>query len=93
MSDTLNQELLQLRDDVAAQGTVIASATAAFRGLVAQLAAAEANAKTAGATDEQLASLSAMRQTLEANTAALAAAIPANTASANEPSQPTTTTA
>lgn len=85
MSDTFNAELSHLRDDVAAQGTVIASATAAFRGLAAQLAAAEASAKSAGATDAQIFGVSAVRQTLEANTASLAAAIPANTPAATEP--------
>lgn len=84
MSETFNAELSRLRDDVAAQGTVIASATAAFRGLAAQLVAAEANAKSAGATDAQMFSVAAVRQTLEANTASLAAAIPANTPSATE---------
>lgn len=87
MSDTFDRELTQLRDDVAAQSTVIASATAAFRGLAAQLAAAEASAKSAGATDAQIADVSAVRQTLETNTASLAAAIPANTPSATDPTQ------
>lgn len=82
MSETFNAELSHLRDDVAAQSTVIASATAAFRGLAAQLAAAEASAKSAGATDAQIFSVSAVRQTLEANTASLAAAVPANTPAA-----------
>lgn len=92
MSDSFNAELSNLRDDVAAQGTVIASATAAFRGLAAQLAAAEASAKSAGATDAQIFGVSAVRQTLEANTASLAAAIPANTPAATEPTtgMPTT---
>ena len=79
MSDTISSELSRLRDDVAAQGTIIASATAAFRGLAAQLAAAEASARDAGATDAQVAGVAAVRQTLETNTASLAAAIPANT--------------
>ncbi len=87
MSETFDRELTQLRDDVAAQSTVIASATAAFHGLAAQLVAAEASAKSAGATDAQIAGVSAVRQTLETNTAALAAAIPANT-SAAEPTPP-----
>ncbi|MDT7951624.1 MAG: hypothetical protein RQ966_08980 [Acetobacteraceae bacterium] len=85
MSETFTHEITQLRDDVAAQSTVIASATAAFHGLVAQLTAAEASAKSAGATDAQIASVSAVRQMLETNTAALAAAIPANTPAANAP--------
>lgn len=85
MSDAFNAELSRLRDDVAAQSTVIASATAAFRGLAAQLAAAEASAKSAGATDAQIFGVSAMRQTLEANTASLAAAIPVNTPASTEP--------
>lgn len=88
MSETFDRELTQLRDDVAAQGTVIASATAAFNGLVAQLTAAETSARNAGATDAQVAGVSSVRQTLEANTAALAAAIPANTPAAVAPAQP-----
>ncbi len=90
MSETFDRELTQLRDDVAAQSTVIASATAAFRGLAAQLAAAEDSAKSAGATDAQISGVSAARQTLETNTAALAAAIPANTPAATESTTPAT---
>lgn len=92
MSETFDRELTQLRDDVAAQSTVIASATAAFSGLAAQLAAAEASAKSAGATDAQIAGVSTVRQTLETNTAALAAAIPANTPAATDPTPQATTT-
>lgn len=92
MSETFDRELTHLRDDVSAQGTVIASATAAFRGLAALLAAAEASAKSAGATDAQIAGVSAVRQTLETNTAALAAAVPANTPAAVEPTAPVTVT-
>lgn len=88
MSDTFDSELAQLRSDVAAQSTVIASATAAFQGLAAQIAAAERAAKDAGASDAQIAGVAAVRQTLESNTAALAAAIPANTAAAAPPSNP-----
>lgn len=83
MSDTFDTELAQLRSDVAAQSTVIASATAAFQGLATQLAAAETAAKNAGASDIQIASVAAVRQSLESNTASLAAAIPANTPSAD----------
>lgn len=79
MSDMFDTEMTTLRGDIAAQSTVIASATAAFRGLAAQLVAAEAAAKNAGATDAQVASVTNLRQQLEANTASLAAAIPANT--------------
>ncbi len=82
MSETFDTEMTQLRNDVAAQNTVISSATAAFEGLAARLAAAEMAAKTAGATDAQVASLAAVRQSLESNTAALAAAVPANTSAA-----------
>ena len=85
MSDSFDRELTQLRDDIAAQSTVIASATAAFRGLAAQLATAEASAKSAGATDAQILGVSSIRQTLESNTAALAAAVPANTPAATDP--------
>lgn len=79
MSDIFANELSQLQADVAAQSTVIASATLAFQGLAAQLAAAETAAKNAGATESQIAGVAAVRQGLEANTNALAAAIPANT--------------
>ena len=91
MSDTFDTEMAQLRADVAAQSSVIASATAAFRGLAAQLVTAEAAAKNAGATDAQLSSVALLRQGLEANTAALASAIPANTAVTPTP-QPVVTT-
>jgi hypothetical protein len=93
MSETFDHELTQLRDDVSAQSTVIASATAAFRGLAALLAIAETNAKSAGATDAQIASVSAVRQTLETNTAALAAAVPANTPAPAPAAAPATTPA
>lgn len=79
MSDTFETEMTKLRGDVAAQGTIIASATEAFRGLAAQLVAAEAAAKNAGATDAQVAAVTNLRVQLEANTASLASAIPANT--------------
>lgn len=79
MSETFETEMERLRADVAAQGSVIASATAAFRGVVAQLVTAEAAAKSAGASDTQIASVAALRQSLENNTAMLANAIPANT--------------
>ena len=82
MSDNFGNELTRLQADVSAQGTVIASATTAFQGLAAQLAAAEEAARNAGATDAQIASVAAVRQGLESNTAALAAAIPANTPAA-----------
>lgn len=86
MSASFDNELMQLRSDIAAQGTVIASATAAIQGLATQLATAETAAKSAGATDEQIASLTALRQGLEANTATLAAAVPANTPAASSSS-------
>ncbi len=87
MSDTFDSELTQLRSDVTAQNTVIASATAAFEGLAARLSAAEVVAKNAGATDAQIASVASVRHSLEANTAALAAAVPANTPAAAAPAQ------
>ena len=79
MSDTFANEMSKLQADVTAQSTVIASATAAFQGLAAQLSAVEAELSAAGVTPEQVASLTAVRTALEANSAALAAAIPANT--------------
>ena len=82
METTFDTELTQLRDDVAAQGSVILSATTAFKGLAAQLAVAEASATAAGATAEQTAGVKAVRETLEAQTASLAAAIPAGTPAA-----------
>lgn len=82
MSDKLQAGLDQLKADVTAQGDVIASATTAFQGLSKQLADALAAAKAAGATDTQLAELTALQQGVEANTTALAAAIPQNTPAA-----------
>jgi septal ring factor EnvC (AmiA/AmiB activator) len=90
MSDTFNNELAQLQADVAAQSTVIASATTAFQGLAAQIAAAETAARNAGATDVQVAGVASVRQALEANTAALAAAVPANTSAAAATPTPAT---
>ena len=81
MSDSFESEMTQLRADVAAQSSVSATATAAFRGITAQLVTAEAAAKNAGATDAQIAGVATLRQGLEANTSALASAVPANTAS------------
>ena len=78
MSDTFTSELALLRDDVAAQKTVILSATTAFTGLAAALLAAENKAVAAGATPEQLAGITSVRTGLESNTADLAAAIPQN---------------
>lgn len=85
MSDRIDTELSSLQADVAAQGTVIASATTAFRGLSDQLAAALEQARNAGATENQLAAVTSVHQAVLANTANLAAAIPQNTPSANDP--------
>ena len=92
MSATFDSEMAQLKADVAQQTTVIASATAAFQGLAAQLIAAEEAAITAGASADQIAGLTSVRQAMEANTAALSAAIPANTpaASATTGTEPAT---
>lgn len=87
MSDSFDAEMSQLRADVAAQSSVIASATAAFRGLAAQLEAAVASAVTAGATPDQVAALVSLRTSLESNTASLANAIPANTPPSTSASQ------
>lgn len=82
MSDKLQTGLDQLKADIASQATVIASATTAFQGLSQQLADALAAAKAAGATEAQLAELTSLQQGVEANTAALAAAVPQNTPAA-----------
>jgi hypothetical protein len=89
MSDNITKllaEQAKLQADVSEQTTVIASATTALTGLTGQLAAAEAAAKAAGVTDEQIAGFTTLRTTLETNTASLAAAVAANTAAAAEPS-------
>lgn len=78
----LLDEQSKLQADVAAQTTVIASATTALTGLASLLAAAEAEAKASGVTAEQIAGFSSVRASLETNTAALAAAIPQNTPAA-----------
>lgn len=83
MSDAFQNEIAQLQADVAAQGSVIASATIAFQGLASQIAVAEQKARDAGATDAQIAAVAAVRQGLEANTEALSAAIPQNTPAAD----------
>lgn len=83
---TLNQsiaaELIRLQGDVVSQNTVIASATTAFNGMVAALKAAEQHAIENGATPDMLSGIVAVRTGFEANTASLAAAIPANTPAA-----------
>jgi hypothetical protein len=76
---TLMTSVADVQADVTAQTTVIGSAVTLLQGLSAQLAAA--------GTDP--AALDAIKASLDANTAALAAAVVANTPGAPAPAQAT----
>lgn len=78
MSGTLDTVIAQLVADVTAQSGVIASNTTLLQGISAQLQAALAAAQAAGATAAQLAQLTALDQSIQANTTALVDAAAAN---------------
>lgn len=84
MSDTsaLGTEIAALTVQVTNDTSVEASATTMIAGFSAQLAAAIAAAQAAGATPDQLASLTALGGDLDTGSAALAAAVAANTPAA-----------
>lgn len=76
--------IASLRTDIQGQSTIIASAKVAFDGLAAQIAAlktADTDAATAAAIDE-------LHSEVTANSAALAADIPANTGTVGDSQQP-----
>ncbi len=75
----LQDEIDALKTEVANNTSVEQSAAALIKGFSAQLAAAVAAAQAAGATPEQLQSLTDLSTTLTANDADLSAAVAANT--------------
>ncbi len=78
----LDDVITDLTAKVTQQTTVTASVVSLVSGLAAQLAAALEAAKNAGATPEQLASFTALANTIAANDDTLAAAVAANTVAA-----------
>jgi hypothetical protein len=91
----LDDELAALQLEVTNETTVAASAETLLEGIPALIQTAVNNALAAGATPTQLASLTTLTQTLEANDTALAAAVAANTNAAppGNPPPPVTTPA
>ena len=75
----LDDAIAKAASDASANSSVIDSAVIVLNGIQAQIDAAVAAALAAGATPAELASVTAVSDALEANTAKLAAAIPANT--------------
>lgn len=76
----LQDSIDALKATVAQETTVEASAVALLNGLSAQLAAALAAAANAGATADQLQALTDLNTQIGGDTAALSAAVTANTA-------------
>jgi hypothetical protein len=83
MSDSVATELANLTQDVTNETTVEASAITLIEGFAAQLAAAQAAASAAGATPAQLASFATLGTNINTSSAALAAAVAANTEAAS----------
>ena len=77
--DQLDTDIAALQADVTNATTVTQSAVTLINGISAQIAAAVAAATAAGATPAQLDAIQAVQTSLEANTAALSAAVQANT--------------
>jgi hypothetical protein len=78
----IDDSLTTLTATVAANTTVMGSASALITGFGAQLAAAIAAAQAAGATPAELQTLTDLNTTLTANNATLTAAIASNTPAA-----------
>lgn len=79
MDNAIQAKIDKLTADVAAETKVEQSAVVLIGGLSQQLKDALAAAKTAGASDDQLASFDALDASLSGSTADLAAAVAANT--------------
>ena len=79
MSDTLPAELTALTANVAALKTTADEAITLLNGISARIDAAVAAALAAGATQAQLAEMSALNTAVASETAALAAAVVAGT--------------
>lgn len=80
--NALDTEIASLTATVTNEETVEASAVALINGFSAQLAAAIANAGSAGATPDQLAQLTALQTSVATSSATLAGAVVANTPAA-----------
>lgn len=85
MSQAIAEKIAALQADVTAQTAVTQSAVTLLGGLKQQLDDAIAAAGEAGATPEQLAALTELSSSIEANTSSLAAAVQANTPAAPAP--------
>jgi hypothetical protein len=81
--DSLDSEITALQADVTAQTTVNASAVALLEGIPGLIQTAVTAALAAGATPAQLASVKAVGDSIITNSAALAAAVTANTPAAS----------
>lgn len=85
MSGNLQTSIDTLTAQVTAEDTVIDSAVVLINGFAAQLAAAAAAAGAAGATPVELQALTDLGTTISGKSAALAAAVTANTPVATPP--------
>lgn len=77
---------INLTEDITNATTVVKSATLLINSIQIRIDAAVAAAVVNGATEEELAPVSELSDALETETAALAAAVAANTPAAVEPS-------
>lgn len=84
-TDTIANELAELTQDVTNETTVDKSAITFMNGFASMLATAVSQAVSNGATPAQLAGFNALGTTIQANAAAMAAAITANTPVATAP--------
>ena len=82
---TVMQKLADLQLKIANESTVIASAKTAFSGFVALVAQLRQDIADLGAPEAVLAKVDELSSAVDAQTNDLAAAIPPNTAAANEP--------
>ncbi len=80
MASALSDKIDKLKADVAAETTVTQSVVTALAAVPQLIADAVSKALEAGATPEQLQSLTDLATGIEANTASLASAVTANTA-------------
>ena len=76
----LDDAITKLQADVTAEATVEQSAITLLNGIPGLITTAVNNALAAGATPAQLASLTALSASIEANTTGLSTAVTANTA-------------
>lgn len=93
MSNTVQEALDALTEEVAQEESVNQSAITLIQGFAAQLAAAVSAAQAAGATAAQLAAFDVLGKTLTDGQQALAAAVTANTPAAPPAAAPAAPTA